>query len=430
LSTRGNILDAGGRLLGLFFVGRARRLARGRRLLALAWVECTVKRLPFQIVFSICIGSAGAQNVIPVCAPTATAPLTVVTPAQRAAAGKAAMPPITDRQNGFAWPDSEFGVFKSGGGYVFFASDGGLHSRYERSEYGSVTRTVGTLDDPLGTGAPIDVIIHANPNPTVNPNYATYTYMGGGRVYPVPAGMPGAGSLLDVYHAEINTATSFYSLLGLAASSNGGQHWTDLGEIIRLNQAYQKDLAGFDIGSPRLVTSQDGNYFYVYFPDWIADGGTQPNPTNVSVARAPVADVLQAAFGGGARHAARFEKYYKGAWSQPGIGGLSTDLNPGAGYGGALNVAYSSALARYVMILDDTQNVAYAESPDGLAWTLPVLLGQFGNPTQNANYAVPVGLGADPNTLGSQFYVFYTQYPTNGAGWPGASVERFTVSCQ
>jgi len=29
------------------------------------------------------------------------------------------MPPIIDHQNGLAWPDSEFGVFKSAVGYAY-----------------------------------------------------------------------------------------------------------------------------------------------------------------------------------------------------------------------------------------------------------------------------------------------------------------------
>ncbi len=368
---------------------------------------------------------AAAQSMTQVCRPTVSNPKTVVTAAQRKAAGEEALPPITDRQFGFAWPDSEFGVIKTDAGYTFFASDGAHHDG--NNKYGSVTRTFGTLDNPVGTAPPIDVVIDPNSDAEVNPNYSTYTYLGGGRIYRVPPGKPGAGSLLDVYHAEINTDTSFYSLLGLAVSRDDGLHWTDLGEIIRLNQPYETDLAGFDLGSPRLVDSPDGQYFYVYFPDWIANGTTQPTTaTIVSVARAPIASVQEAAAGENP-HAAAFEKYYEGAWSQPGIGGLSTDLNPNAGYAGSSNVAYDSALGRYVMITDDTQHLAYAESVDGLSWTLPVLLEQDENDQTSFDYAVPIGTGDDPNVLGEQFYVFFTY--GSPQGWPGNTVRRFTVTC-
>jgi hypothetical protein len=65
----------------------------------------------------------------------------------------------------------------------------------------------------------------------------TYTYLGTGRIYRVPKGQPGAGSLLNAYHAEINTDA------GLALSKDDSLHWTDLSKIIRPNQAYETDLA-------------------------------------------------------------------------------------------------------------------------------------------------------------------------------------------
>src|SRR5262249_27714113 len=153
------------------------------------------------------------------------------------------------------------------------------------------------------------------------PNYSSYAYMGGGPVYQVPVGMTGAGNLLLVYHAEF-PVDSLYAVLGLAASSDNGLHWTDLGEIIRLNQAYTLGLDGFEIGDGPLVLSPDGKYFYQYFPDWIANGTLHTTTTtNVSVARALAASVLDAAFGSPRQHTVPFEKFYKGNWRlQPGIG--------------------------------------------------------------------------------------------------------------
>ena len=45
------------------------------------------------------------------------------------------------------------------------------------------------LDSGLGS----DVTIKVNPDPAVNPFYASYDYMGGGPVYRVPKGLPRAG---------------------------------------------------------------------------------------------------------------------------------------------------------------------------------------------------------------------------------------------
>jgi hypothetical protein len=366
----------------------------------------------------------------------------VASAAQREAAGEIAQPPLTDLADGFAWPDTPVGAIKIGRGYAFFGSDGGSHARqfwqgrrYGNNKFGSITRTLGSLDSPLGSAPPIDVSIDPNPDPSVNPYYRSYDYMGGGPVYKVPLGMFGAGNLLLVYHAEIPTiqTQSFYSVLGLAASSDDGLSWTDLGEIIRVNQAHRTDLDGFDIGDAPLVLSPDGQYFYIYFEDWLANGTTHwgNTLTLASVARAPVASVLAAAFGS-QPHAAAFQKYYNGNWNlQPGIGGYSTDLNPSAGYSGELQVAYNAALKRYVMIVGEGVVVAYAESPDGLHWTLPTLLYDFSNsPGQPTTYVAPVGGGDDPRILGWQFYIYYTRYPQDGAGWNGATLNRFTISCQ
>ena len=378
-------------------------------------------------------------QITPLCTPQVSDEKIVATTADRAKAGAIARPPLTDPADGFAWPDTPISAIKINGAYEFFASDGGLHTRqtwqgghYGNNKYGSITRTLGTLDNPLGTAPPIDVTINPNPDAEVNPFYASYDYMGGGPVYPIPAGQPGAGNLLMIYHAEIPTITtqSFYSVLGLAASTDNGMSWTDLGEIIRTNQAYRKDLDGYDIGDAPLVTSPDGKYFYIYFRDWQANGTTHwgNTITLASVARAPIADVLSAAFST-KPHTIPFEKYYSGSWHlQPGIGGFSTDLNPKAQYAGELQVAYNSDLQRYAMIIGEGNVFAYSESIDGLKWTLPFVIQQL--PGQPNTYVMPIGIGDDPRILGKQFYLYYTFYPGNGGGWNATTLRRRTVSCQ
>jgi hypothetical protein len=159
--------------------------------------------IAFSGVLSSLSAPAVAQSVTALCMPKIIENKVVATAAQREAAGDIALPPLTDTADGFAWPDTSLGVIKTTNGYAFFGSDGGLHTRqmwegrwYGNNKYGSITRTLGTLDSPLGTEPPIDVTIHPNPDPTVDPFYSSYDYMGGGPVYQVPAGMPGAGNLL------------------------------------------------------------------------------------------------------------------------------------------------------------------------------------------------------------------------------------------
>lgn len=392
-------------------------------------------------VLAMCLVAAGTwvpldgQAISQVCSPKVTANEVVVSPQQRYEAGQRAQPPLTDTSNGFAWPDTPMGVIKMPSGYEFFASDGGLHSLQMwhghwvgNNKYGSVVTTVGSLNNPLGRGDPRDVSISPNPDPGVNPNYSSYGYMGGGPVYQVPSGMIGAGNLLVTYHAELPD-DPLYAALGLAASTDNGQHWTDLGEIIRLNQAYELGLDLWEIGDGPLVLSPDGKYFYLYFPDWMANGTVHATTTtNVSVARAPVASVLDAAFGSGRPHTVAFEKFYKGSWHlQPGIGGASTDLSPTSAFRGYLDIHYNSVLQRYVLIISDDTQFAYAESVDGLTWTVPTLLGTFG---PIAAYPTAVGLGEDPHVLGRDFYVYFTYLPTDGTGWTNGALRRLTLSCQ
>jgi hypothetical protein len=407
-------------------------LAVGRLLL------CHALALLPNLFLNTFLNQAVAQSAIPtpaqLCAPKILADQVVETPKQRYAAGQKAQPPITDIYNGFAWPDTPLGVIKTANGYEFFGSDGGTHARQMwqghwvgNNKSGSVVTTVGTLDNPLGTGDPLDVSVSPNPDPAVSANYPGYGYMGGGPVYQVPAGMPGAGNLLVTYHAELPN-DALYAALGLAASSDNGLHWTDLGEIIRLNQAYAVGLDGFEIGDGPLVLSPDGKYFYLYFPDWLANGTLHATTTTrVSVARALVASVLQAAFAPNP-HAVPFQKFYEGSWQlQPAIGGASTDLIPTSAYSGYLDIHFNSALQRYSMIISDDTTFAYAESVDGLNWTVPTSLGNF---ETIAAYPTAVGLGDDPHILGKTFYIYFTHLPTDGSGWGGGSLRRIMLACQ
>jgi uncharacterized repeat protein (TIGR03803 family) len=383
------------------------------------------------------VGSSSTAKLQPICNPTMSSPVEVATSHQRYVAGTKAQPALTDS---FDWPDGQLAALKTDSGYQFFSIDAGLHKRQlwhghwvGNNNSGSVVRTIGTLDNPLGLAPPIDVVIDHNPDPKVNPHncdptkypdHYCYTYIGGGPVYQVPPGQVGAGNWLLVYHAEYDDPA--YYLLGLAISSDEGLHWTDIGEIIRFNMSfsYKGQPAPGAIGDPPLVVSPDGKYFYVYFLDWLKSGVN----TTASIARAPIAEVLQAAFGSSVHHAAPFRKYYQGAWDQPGIGGTSSDLIPEGHYGGGNNVAYNSYIRRYLMLNSDSQNYSYAESPDGIEWTDTIFLGMLGHVPDLAGYSGPIGKGDDPTILGKEFYVYYTQFR---GPWPGAqSVKRFTLSCR
>lgn len=336
----------------------------------------------------------------------------------------------------FAWSDTPLGVVRArdGSGYLFFGSDGGNHpfdgSLTQRA--GSITVTSGTLDNPLGQPAgdpnppPFEFLLPTSANlPT------TMNYVGGGPVCRVPAGEPGAGDLLIVYHVE-RSANPFWSWLGLAKSTDEGQSWQDLGLILGSPQPYTAEGA-FDIGHPNLVAATDPatlqKYFYIFFPQhcWTSSAATCSDFTYLSVARASYQELLIAAEN--STVTGLFHKYYAGTWTQPGLSGQATEVFPTVTgeTDGDPQVVWSSYRHRFVAIMDNAQYIAYGESTDGLYWpAMQVILGT--NPeTPVYAYANAVGLGADPAILGPTFYSFHTEWPS-GESWNPASINRLTIT--
>jgi hypothetical protein len=386
-------------------------------------------------------------SITNICHPSVMANEIVATRQQRQIAGAEAQlqPPYTVGANGFDWSDTPLGVVKSTDGthYLFFGSDGSCHincgssNKTKMERDGSITRTVGFLDSPLGNSPPIESVLPQSAQFEAN----RVVYIGGGPVYRVPLAHPGAGGLLMVYTAarwtNLVEQTGNYGFLGLAKSADNGLTWTDLGFIITANQRFKPGASGnyneYDSGEGNLVPDPTGTYFYTYFPDKVTKGGFDGgSDTFLSVARVPIDQLLQAAFDQeGAAPLPSFKKYYQGQWDQPGLGGFSTSvLNPQS-IAGDPSVIWSDYLQRYVVIFDDTGRISYAESPDGLNWAPANPL--FSSKIASVLYAVPVGLGDNPNIIGRQFYIYYTFYPTpspTGGGWPDASIRRMDIECK
>ena len=81
------------------------------------------------------------------------------------------------------------------------------------------------------------------------------------------------------------------------------------------------------------------------------------------------------------------------------------------------------------MIISNDTTFAYAESPDGLNWTLPVSIGDQGNSHKIAAYPTAVGLGENPKILGQTYYVYFTRLLNDGTGWEHGSLQRVTLTC-
>jgi hypothetical protein len=359
-------------------------------------------------VRSSALAASAATLLLALPAPSPAATLTtagkeevVVTTAERGAAGLN------------TWPDGPMGLDRTRAGYTFYGANSG-----------NIARAAGDLADPVASDVSPNIKIQGTKQlPDVR-------YASGGPIYDA-----GAGMMLMFIHLERRppgSSHSWYGSIGLAKSTDNGHTWTFLGEIFKPNLSYAAFKATHPCGAVTETSfgqyvhhAVDGtDYFYIYSPD------TQANcNSNFAVARAPVGAVVRAARAG---TVSRWSKYAAGSWSEPSLGGRSTDVGSNLPRR-SFDVAYSPDLNRYVLAI-----TAYAspgvyaletsQSADGVNWSSPQIV--F---TAAAEIYAPtiVGTGPDPATATQQFYVYYSNSPNAAFGgyrWSDASLCRRLLS--
>lgn len=289
------------------------------------------------------------------------------------------------------WPDGTMGVIRNGDEYSFFAANSG-HPGLSR----------GNLANPIASGA--------TPHAAIAGIKHDIKYAAGGPVYAE------GGRLFMIYHAERwigGDSHRFYSTLGLAQSTDGGNSWEDSGEIISPN--VPMGTTPIDIGGGALVSA--GPYLYVYFQDILESGEHVP----LAVARALKSDLIAPPTDG----RSRWMKWFDGAWSQPGLGGKSTALNAGRGW--FASAAYSKSLGKFLMVFPDGGKLTLLESSDGVSWERPTTVAPANGAEQF--YPTIVGAGPDPQDAGSQFFVYYTRSQLGKWDrWTDAALVRRLVS--
>jgi hypothetical protein len=177
----------------------------------------------------------------------------------------------------------------------------------------------------------------------------------------------------------------FYASQGLAVSTDNGESWKKLGQVITSSKP--KDWTFYPGQSDRgagvsgTVVTADGRWWYVYYEEHSrADDEGKNREVQICLARCPVGDKAPAP--------GSFVKYHNGEFSTPGLGGLDTPVLSAQADDQAQalmpHVVYMPALKKYVMILSINYWKEYIEktglkksgsyiafSDDGIRWSPP-----------------------------------------------------------
>ncbi len=187
-------------------------------------------------------------------------------------------------------------------------------------------------------------------------------YAGGSKVLRLST-----GRLVMIYHGEHHPCTGDKAevAIGLATSDDDGATWQRSGKILSA-PPYQfsscDDRQFYGVGSFSGVVSPDGTYLYLYHHVW------HPRSYDITVSRSKIASGL----GPGT-----WTRYYKGSWSQPGLGGLGTNLlnpPPGQEMAGIPSVSWNPTFKMWLAVFVTFKGFAYASSEDGLHWSTPRML--------------------------------------------------------
>jgi hypothetical protein len=193
------------------------------------------------------------------------------------------------------------------------------------------------------------------------------------------------------YHAEDQEGLpglaggipGFYASIGLATSDDG-KVWRKRGQVITSSQpkswtAYSNQ-GDRGAAEPGATMSKDGRFVYLYYSE---HSRVQGRGVDICLARADLKE--------GPPLPGAFRKYYKGAFSEPGLGGRDTPVMTARGFPSANalegHVTYSKKAEKYLMVfgIDAYRERMAGEPPissglyvawsdDGIAWAKPLRL--------------------------------------------------------
>ncbi|MFJ6794936.1 RICIN domain-containing protein [Streptomyces sp. NPDC091268] len=151
---------------------------------------------------------------------------------------------------------------------------------------------------------------------------------------------PDTGAWYGLVHNEFTPQpfgdSSHFDGIDYATSTDQGRTWSIKGHIITSpystargdTTAFPQQTYHYGDGDPRLFSDTASGYFYVFYGSRIIDKSGGWKVFHAHVARAPISAKMAPG---------SWQKWYDGAWSQPGVGGRESNMVPvdsssGTGY--------------------------------------------------------------------------------------------------
>ncbi|MFF2750544.1 RICIN domain-containing protein [Kitasatospora sp. NPDC058048] len=274
-------------------------------------------------------------------------------PADAPAAGKPAPATYTvsvGRTGSYAYPDDTQAspyIDKDGTFYfqqshsLYGANDSRKWSFFTGRDFDSATRSA-EISDAVNPADPSDrnddTTARCNNSPTGRQSsYAPQGSHYAQRNYCDLAGVwvdPDSGDWYGLVHNEF-TPQPFgdglhYDAIDYAVSTDQGRTWTIRDHVITSpysttrgdTAAFPQQTFAYGDGDQRLFADTASGYFYVFYGSRIVDKGGSWGAFQQHVARAPMSAKMAPG---------SWQKWYDGAWSQAGAGGLESDMVPADG---------------------------------------------------------------------------------------------------
>jgi hypothetical protein len=230
---------------------------------------------------------------------------------------------------------------------------------------------------------------------------------------------PATGNWYGIVHVEFDynkwpggSPNDHFRRIELAESTNSGQTWTLLGDIITpyytsviSTDEYPGSTFYYGDGDPKLYVDSATGYFYLYYMSgWFAKA-TDSGQESIYVARAPISGLMAAG---------TWTKWYNGSFSQPGLAGQESAITNGDSF----LVSWNAYLGQYFGVRGMDGEVFLSTNLASETWTdmgnLGISLEWYNWPIDNVNLR-------SRHILGQSFRLYSADSDVNGVGtqyWP------------